>query len=244
VTLYVLGDSHCGALNQGLARLDRAVLPAGLRIAVGILGNGFYLSQPFFDSDDSAIRITRPDYADALRALTGRDSLIRDESIYAFRIGFHAARLYRDPQWTRFVPAALSDSLPGEPLSQGALEAMIDDDQTHIFAFLAATQRLGLRALVVAAPPPHRNHPCLKDGIPAATLAHVDRRYRERTAARLTAMQLPHVLPPDRAFAQDGFLAASFREGVPDADPHHANAAYGEAMMMRVMRKLGQLGWA
>lgn len=242
--LYVTGDSHVGALAMGRNRLTPEQLPATVSLAARTLGNGFYLSQPFWDAGSGALRFTRADYAEALRALTGRDSIApQPDTVFGFCMGFHAARVYRDPLWRQFGPACLPEDERGMPVSAGALDAIFDEDQLHIVGFLAEARRIGVRCIVIASPPPHRGHPCIAEGTSAATVIELDRAYRARAMARLDALRMPYVLPPERAYAPDGFLHPQFRAGMPDDDPHHANPAFGHAMLTRTLRRLGQLGW-
>jgi len=242
--LFITGDSHASTLASGRSLLTAEQQPAGVELAVRTLGNGYYFTQPFFEVDDGAIRFTRADYAEALRALTGEDRIApRDDAVFGFCMGFHAARIYRQPQWREFAPASLGDAVQGIKLSAGVLDAIIDEEQHRIVGFLQAAQRLGVRCMAIAAPPPLRSHRCIAEGTSPAMVLELDRAYRARATARLGPTKLPIVTPPDRAYAADGFLLPLFRQGMPDIDEHHGNAAYGHAMLNRILRRVGQLGW-
>jgi hypothetical protein len=62
----------------------------------------------------------------------------------------------------------------------------------------------------------------------------VDRLYRETIADALTARGVVDVPPPRITMDDRGFLLPQYAVG--GDDPHHANGAYGELLIMDVLK--------
>ncbi|MCW3477439.1 hypothetical protein [Limobrevibacterium gyesilva] len=237
VRVLMIGDSHVGALISAHRRMRRlgGSLPANIAFEFSYLGNGFHFSHSFFELHEATIRFTHPEFAANLGRDLRLDAIARQEGVvFGLSMGLHTARVFRDPQWTRHVPWDLSANLPGQPVSSDVLNAIIDQDSQYIVAFYRAMQSLEIPFFVVAAPPPYRLHNCMSlYGIAPEIIVQVDRAYRTRISGILRQAGIDCIHPPREVIGEDGFIKAEFRAGIPEDDPHHANADYGQIMMQQ-----------
>lgn len=238
--LRVIGDSHVEALSMGLRLRQQRGLPAPntLDISFCYLGNGFHLAEPFWERRDGSLRMLREDYAASLAQATGAGGMTAERGVmYGMCMGLHTARVFRDPMWKRFVPWTVAPSGGEAPVSSGTMDRIVDDDAKYIAGFLEAMKALAIPFFVVSAPPPYRGHACMtREGLRPEVVIAVDRAYRARMLARLDAMGVPCVVPPEDARDAAGFMHPKYRIGVVEHDPHHGNAEYGLRMMGKVLR--------
>jgi len=243
--VVLIGDSHTHFVIPGLnAYLEKNPIEFASRVTGRMLGNGAYMARPFFRADDDRVMFTVETYKASFASITGRDWLSRDDpNIYAISMGFHSARVYKSDVWRRYAPWSLASSYDRTPLSTATIEAISEDDNKFIFAFLSVLLDLNVKFFVISAPPPKRTHFAIrKNNIPPEIVLEVDRIYRAVTARFLDRFGIAYVLPPPSAYDGEGFMSREFNSN--PNDPHHANAAFGELLAPYLIEEMCRLGAA
>ena len=234
--LLILGNSHAAALQAGLRRLGDAA-PAGVRVL--LLGTGAHQFQPFSAPAEGGVRLTDPHYAEVVRGRFGDDVLPRFD-IYGVCMGTLLPRLAHPSFWADAAPAWMADRAR-RPVSAGFIDALVAETQAPVRAFVAQLAATGARVAVIAGPPFRRDHVIFRH-MPAAIVHAIEERVRGglRDHARACGgdyVGAPEELVDDEGFLLPGYSQLHLRDG--RHDPHHANEAYGEVMMAKVLARLG-----
>ena len=238
----IIGDSHVQALAMGLTMRKQQGLPEPKNLATSFcyLGNGFHLSEPFWERQGNSLRMLRDDYAASLAEATGSPAISAAQgTVYGLCMGLHTARVFRNPMWKDFVPWNVAPSGGETPVSSGAMDRIFDEDAKYIVGFFEEMRDLSIPFLVISAPPPYRFHSCMtEDGLRPAVVVEVDRAYRARIRKQLDLLGVPCVTPPESAYDAMGFMHPKYRIGVVEHDPHHGNADYGQRMVARIFSRM------
>lgn len=231
--LRVIGDSHTTALAEGWERLRLSPDHAGRNVQVKPLGTGKMLEYRFFDYDGRGIRWIPSSYADAFRSLAGRDDLVRDDVIYGLSLGYHTAKIAASSCWIRACPWRLAPRLERAAISDAVVREMATSYAQHSLALFEALKEMGVRFFVIEAPPLKQDWKAFGKGIPPESAVEVDRLFRDAISTRLAEIDVSHLPPPSSTVNDRGFLKAEF--AFAPHDPHHANAAYGEIVMIEAL---------
>lgn len=228
---FITGDSHTGALRRGLDRLAaRGWDSHGVDVEVVGMGTGARFIAPFFRDEGTCARIVDPEYQQRVPALPlpGDE---RAEIAYGWSGLFHFAKVWRDRTWADFRPPFHEG--PGAPVSAGLLRSVVLDwfaPQLRLMEILRGT---GAQVFVVESPRPFRHHPALARLSPQAAIS-VDRFCRTLMLGEIERLGVGLVRIPPECLDAEGFMLAEWRSAR-EGDPHHANAAFGELMMRRVV---------
>ena len=234
--IILTGDSHTNALRLGAQELSQqGEIPASIELRVGMLGNGKHADSDFSETRDGRVVLTQPALAGGLRRLTGDDAFRAEPQFrYGVCLGFHSAPFFRHPMWRRYRPAPLFTQAAGQrPVSSGVLDTIVDARGQFLFKFFDRLLSTGVDFFVIAAPPPRRDHPCLKES-PANVVLAADRIFRHRVSQRLDSLGIRYVMPPESTTDDAGFLKSEYANIAP-RDFHHGNAAYGAEMLRSVL---------
>jgi hypothetical protein len=247
--LIVLGDSHVVALAQGYEALE----PRG----VGFDGEVLFLKLfdgpdnlfPFFRADDDRIGFLDERVAAEVSAALGHPELRADDphTVYALSMGVMTTLMVRLPDWKHAAPAAAAAFLEKKRLkrqlvSEAVVQAIALDQQKHVLAFVEAAGALGLKCLIVAAPPLRADERATGRNRDIRVLLEVDRISRAVLTDAFTRLGAPVVQPPYEALL-DGLLRPDLRRIAP-RDTHHGNGAYGALMLPRVIEAARRLAGA
>lgn len=215
------GDSHAQCILAGLRRLA----PAGFEIVGRSFGNGAHVYDQFFEIENGWIQFTVPEYRANWSRLTDDLEALRDTSIFLLSLGLSSGPLFREQMWIDYDPPGFDG--PGEALTRGVFQAIVEAKTKHIRAFYLALKERGASLMAVPAPPPHRQHWSLKTH-DARKVALLHRLFVAEMEAFFATAAIPCVRSPAEAEDETGFLRPEFRVGIPEEDPHHANTDYGE----------------
>ena len=188
--------------------------------------------------EDGLVHFYEREYAIYVATLPG-DLIFSHDLMWVLVCGTHTPRIYNHAFWFNSSPSHVAGE-GARPVSEGLLDQIIDADLLHIRNFLSQMSATATPCVVVAAPPPRRDHPVFRYGVSKETVLAVDGRLRHRFRAMLEAFGLDFIEPPAEAFGDDGFLKAGLEcletHGRPD--PHHANDIYGAMMLDKIRRYL------
>ncbi|MBU2962615.1 hypothetical protein KO516_17645 [Citreicella sp. C3M06] len=228
--ILVTGDSHTGALAQGLALL-RPNLPTGIDILVKPLGGGHILPTPFFRDAGSHAVITDPDYRRNFHRLPPQAF---QADVIALSAPLWPMRVMHKMVWSR---QSIDMAVPGgQPVSRALFRRVVLEDQRYVLALCELLKRIGMPVVALSPPVMFRDH---------ATLRHVDpvlvRRmfdlYRQIMLAELVERGVAVVDVPPHCLDSEGYMRPEFRHETPE-DEHHANAAFGALMIEALAQSL------
>ncbi|KAA8610340.1 hypothetical protein AL036_00185 [Salipiger aestuarii] len=227
--ILITGDSHTGALSQGLAQV-RDGLPGGIDIVVKPLGGGHILPTPFFRDAGTYAQIVDPDYRRNFHRLPPHAI---NADMIALSAPLWPMRVMHQMVWPRH---SIDAAIPGgQPISRAVFRRLVMEDQGQVLALCALLQRVGMPVLAVSPPVMFRDHATLRQMAPEHVRAMFDG-YRAIMLEELAARHIPVLdVPPDCVDA-DGFMRPEYRHENPE-DEHHANAAFG-ALMIRQLAAL------
>lgn len=238
MSVWICGNSHAAALKQGLDRIGKT----DPEISVFPLGPQKGELSEFSGVRNGSVVPTRDDYAGNLEKFAGKTHFDAAD-IWGFCIGTHTARLYRRKFWSASEPAPVARR-GVRPISAAVVDAVIFNQQRHVFAFFDRLKDAGIPFFAIACPPPRRDNPCFALGTRIETVRYIDTRARSAFRDRLGERGIPFVEPPPETIADDGFLRSQFnKQNQPgdDPDPHHANGEYGELMIRRIIDHLDRI---
>lgn len=237
MTIYVAGNSHTGALAQGLALLK----PPLREVKAFALGSGAEEITHFAERVGDRVVMRSATYAKRLVTETGLAS-IGNEHVWVFVMGSHNMRILRDNFWRDAAPSSLQ--LEGKrPISEGVLNKIIHSDQKNILNFLSDLKKVGARFIVASCPPVRRDILVDRLGIPAEVVSHVNTRALSSLYQWVEEQNIPIVLPPKVCMDDAGFLRHEFaklKTATGAIDPHHANARYGGLMIREILKAVKQ----
>lgn len=230
--LVLGGDSHAQCILAGLKR----IAPEGIEIAGRSFGNGVHTYTKFFHEEDGELHFTIPEYQTNWLHSTGAKTLrVQSNWTYLLSLGLYSGPLFYDAMWITCDPPGYDGH--GEKITSGVLQAIIEGKTKHIRAFYRALKDRGAALLVAPAPPPYRKHWCLKTR-PAAKVATLHKLYISEMESFFSAAGIAFLRAPAESMSADGFLEDRFRVGIPEEDPHHANAEYGELVAREALARI------
>jgi hypothetical protein len=205
------------------------------------MGNGSFERTPFSTAGAGGVVFTEPSYAANLQRFTGREAITPGPDFWAFLVGTHNARVYREEVWRTHEPAEIAR--PGAvPVSRAVITAIFDEDARHILAFLRQVKAAGIQAVVLSAPWPRANHRCILTGTRPEVVAYLDAVCRARFQAQVAEIGLDFIDAPAETRDALGLLRQEFNPPEEKHDAHHANVAYAEIMMARFRAYLAGRG--
>ncbi|MDP5220298.1 GSCFA domain-containing protein [Ruegeria sp. 2205SS24-7] len=210
-------------------------------VHVFALGSGAYETNPFSEIRDSRIFFTEPLYSERLETATSEVS-IDDTHVWGLVTGTHNNRILRGEFWKEATPACL-DHPDLRPVSRAVVDAIIDDDQRYIKAFLAQLKQIKAKFFVISCPPVRRNSVIAGSGIPLDIISAIDSRARQCFTNWLSEQGIPFIAPPEGTMDDQGFLLKEYsleKTFTGKRDPHHANADYGTLMYKQIQDFLAQ----
>lgn len=237
MTIYVVGNSHVRALAMGLA-LQK---PPLTNVEAFAFGNGAEETTRFAERVGDRVVMRSAEYAERLTMKTGQASIGR-EHLWVFVMGTHNLRILRGKFWCNAAPSTLQ--LEGKrPVSAAVLDKIIQSDQKNILNFFADVKKVGARFIVASCPPARRDRVIDHFGIPVEVARYVNRRALGSLYQWLERQNIPTVLPPESSMDEDGFLRPEFAQSrtfTNKIDKSHANAAYGDLMIRKIMATIKQ----
>lgn len=233
--LFIIGDSHTGALERGRKDLEtRGELPLHIDITIRALGTGFFFTTPFFTDRGDYAEVVEPSYRKAFERLPLPEEG-NIEVVYGLCGPLHSARIWRHRDWRTFAPVALAK---GEaPVSAAMTRRIVIDDVKYILSLIDIFKRLGKHVFVIEPPRPFRHHPALTLGTRPEVVIRVDMEYREIVRHELANRSISIISVPPLCIDTDGFMLSSFKHGNSN-DHHHANYEFGEIMLKAIFRYL------
>ena len=246
--LVVLGDSHVAALSQGFDQLgaaERSAFPG--EVVFLKLFDGPDNIVPFFRAADDRIEFTSPRVTDELAAGIGQGALKASDTdtVFAFSLGLMTTLLVRMPDWKYGAPVGAwgyteKKHRLRQLVSPGVVKAIVLDHHKYALGLAAAARDLGLRSLIVSAPPLRQDERAIERGRDPRVLAEVDRIARATMLDAFAGLGTPVVLPPPEASQEGAALLRPEFHRIAPRDTHHANADYGALMIRRVLRQAAE----
>ena len=230
MTVWISGNSHTGALKEGLTKLKHQHLD----IQIFPFGSGVHERTEFSSLDNDKVTFTNEEYAENLQRFTNK-SFFDKTDYWGLCLGTHNARIYRDSFWNNAMPSAIAQ--PGiRPVSDMLLEAMIESDQRYIRSFMSRLKKVEVPFFVVTCPPPRQDHKCFERGIAHETVAYIDNSARTYLKKWLNTQNVDFVDIPKELVTAEGFLKPEFNS--PREKRFHANIQYGIILMRKVIHYL------
>ncbi len=228
--LIVLGDSHVVALAEGFDEVIFLKLFDGPDNLV-----------PFFRAQEDRIEFLDERVTAQVMAALGRPGVFGGEAdtVHAFSMGVMTSLLVRLPDWKLAIPASAVDlfetkAMKRQLVSEQVIKAIALDQQQQVIAFAAAARAIGLRSLIVAAPPVRDDERAIGRGRHPGVVLELDRISRKGLVETFEQQGTPVVLPPETCQDGTGFLRRDLCRIAP-RDTHHGNAAYGAIMIKPVI---------
>lgn len=234
----IVGDSQTNSIRKGYLKLrgKRLDLP---NIAITPLGTATKMLRPFFRLVEGRIEFTDAAYTARLQRATRRSYLAEkgEQLSYGLCMGFHTAHVCRSKCWSTHVPWRLAGSFPDrQPLSDGAMLAICESGTEHIRALYLQMKEIGAKLFLIMAPPPQEKA-IIRHRVPAEITLEVDRFWRTEMLRHAEAYDIPVIGPPEEAYDERGLLKRCFwNDRI--RDDRHANVAYGERMVERIVAHL------
>lgn len=226
--VLILGDSLTVALNQGYRQLKSAgTIPAGVDLSIRPLCGGAFLKTPFFVEKEGVAHMVADEAVKNFPQLP----LPGENPIYGFCGSLHTTRVLRGIDWSNHAPAEVATS--EVPISSALFEAIVEDDQKYILAFLDVLLGSGARLFVIESPRPFRHHPMFACARPEVLL-HVDRAYRNFVRRELDRRNVPVIAVPEACIDPQGAMLDVYKHPN-EKDFHHGNEAFGALMMAEVV---------
>ncbi|MGG5818832.1 hypothetical protein [Falsiroseomonas sp. HW251] len=237
--LRIVGDSHVVALAAGRRLLPPSAWPQGIPIAK--LFSFPATRRPFHQAGADGVAFLDEDMGRRLHTVTGDSVMRAGEDVFAISLPFSTSLLLWSATWRTHRPwRRCPDGL--QPVSDGAVAAMVLDHFRHALAWLADLRGAGVRFFVMESPPVRqRDIGVKKTGSPEAVI-ELDRLARDAIDAELGRLGIPVLRAPREAY--QGAPRASFlREELGEpTDRHHANAAYAALQLPRLLDFAASLG--
>lgn len=228
--ILVTGDSHTGALAHGAKQL-RPTLPDGVEVLVKPLGGGHILPTPFFEDRGTHAEIVDPEYRRNFHRIP---PLAWPPDVIALSAPLWPMRVMHGMVWPKH---SIDSAVPGgQPISRALFRRIVLADQRHVLGLCSLLTRVGMPVVAVSPPVMFRDHATLKHMAPGRVRAMFDL-YREIMLGELAARDVPVIDVPPECLDAEGFMRPEYRHPDPK-DEHHANAAFGERMMARLMAGL------
>ncbi|WP_372574540.1 hypothetical protein [Ruegeria jejuensis] len=237
MSLFICGNSHTAAIKQGMIRVGKK----STDVHVFALGSGAYETAPFSEVRGNRIFFTEPLFSERVETATSEVS-IDDTHVWGLVTGTHNNRILRGEFWKEATPTCL-DHPDMRPVSRAVVDAIIDDDQRYIKAFLAQLKQINAKFFVISCPAVRRNSVIAESGIPLDIISAIDSRARQRFTDWLTEQDIPFIAPPEGTMDDQGFLLKEYsleKTFTGKRDPHHANADYGTLMYQKIQDFLAQ----
>ncbi|MGV8988265.1 MAG: hypothetical protein ACOH2H_18495 [Cypionkella sp.] len=234
MTVYVGGNSHCGALKLGMP----LVKGADEALTVNAFGGNTLEAEPFSEIRDGRVEFTSRPYAKTLQSFTGKGYFDSDD-IWGICQGTHYNRFLKNPLWRGPAAPSAIATPKQRPISDGVLDAIIEADQAHVRTFIGQLKKTGVPVFAVSCAPVRRDGSAAGLGVPPEVILAISSRARDQFLAWLEAHDIAFVGPPPETMDADGFLLPEYCQGMIEKlglpDPVHANAAYGALMVQRIM---------
>lgn len=230
--ILITGDSHTGALSQGVA-LARAALPEDIDMVVKPLGGGHILPTAFFRDAGTHALIVDPDYRRNFHRLP---PLAIKADLIALSAPLWPMRVMHKLVWPRH---GIDEPMPeGQPISRALFRRLVIEDQRQVLALCALLRRVGMPVVAVSPPVMFRDHVTLRHTAPEHVRRLFDG-YRAIMLSELAARDIPVLDVPPECLDADGYMHPDYRHENPE-DEHHANAAFG-ALMIKGLAALAPL---
>ena len=231
--VFVIGDSHTGALQRGLDLLVQR-RPEDARLAalrVKPFGPAHLMCEPFFERAGSSLAMLPPAFRQRVPRIPTPDVAPGTRPLHALCAPLHTARVFRSLDWQRFDPPGVDAG--GAPVSAAMMARLVDDDQRHVKDFVEALQAIELPLVVMEPPRPFAHHPTVQ-AVGAAKVVAIDAFYRGRMRAWLAGRGIGVVDIPPESVAPDGLMHAEYRNPS-DEDQHHGSPQFGAIMIDRLL---------
>jgi len=230
--IFLTGDSHLAALGAGYKAMQAENDPAlnGVDFVIRPLGNGGFMSEPFFEDAGSYALITHPEF----KKYIGRIPAAGEDFDWIGVCGpFLSARIYRHRAWSNYSPTFEPNKAPITP---ALLRQISLDDIAQQMALLDLLLREGYKVFVFEGPHLFRHTPALQN-MGSEMVRAIDATHRSVVREELARRPRIRVVDiPDECLDGDGFMRDELRKGLDD--PHHANSLFGEIMMREIVKAL------
>ncbi len=228
--ILVIGDSHVAAFRRA-----QDGIPSDLDkdIAIEPLGAGSGVLKPFFSVDEDTGEVST--HADGWRNRTFSKELLADENdatpLIALSLPINTSRILRDFGWHSHAPWQLceGDELP---LSDQAVERLIEQDSQYAVGFAEALKSVGLDVLVIEGPRFFEDAKYL-DRNRFEVCQYIDALYRSTVQGKLATAEISVLQQPEETITDYGTTVVDYHVENPN-DVHHANASYGRMMLDRL----------
>jgi len=224
--LMLTGDSHVVAIGNALAEFE--LKPPFTEVTAAKMFSFPQTLKPFYRVEADRIVFDAEPARAAMQAISGGEDLVPSPDVLAMCLGFTTTRFLRSPIWKKVRP--WSTPGPQRPLSDAEIRAMADDHFKYSTTFVRDALAIGVRLVIIEAPPPCATDPIMTRGLTPEMVLAIDRLAREATKAALSGVAIVETPP---AAAYRGFLKRGYRKS--QNDHHHANAAYGALVLPLVM---------
>lgn len=241
MTVFIGGNSHCGAIRQGLARVEGA----DQRLTVDAFGSNTMETLPFSAIRGGRVEFVADCHVTNLQAFSGK-SHFDPADVWGICAGTHYNRVLRAPQWRGLAAPSAIAGPRQRPISAAMLDAMLEADQAQVCRFLTQLKTTGVPVFAVACAPVRRDGYPADRGVPLGVTHAIATRAQAQFLTFLKAQGIAFVAPPPEAIDAEGFLLPAFCQmtiaelGTPDLV--HANPEYGALMVRRILDHVAAMG--
>lgn len=233
--LIITGDSHANSMGQMFNMTEANEELQRDDVIVKALGNGFYLTKPFFQVCGSELSFTYPEYKNTFEEFRVGNINARKDIIYGFSMGLNSPPAFRNPIWKKYAPWVLSEELNLPPLPHNIMEIFFMQLWKEIRRFFQSCIDTGVDFFVISGPPPKANHTCIQDGISPKAVVELDKLYRKSTERWLQEKGINYIKTPSKCCDSKGFLKKEFYHPHPQ-DETHGNKDFGGVMLSEILK--------
>ena len=231
--ILIVGDSHVASIVEAARQLRESGSSPSADLRVGMLFSCPRTLSTFHRVVDDGVALVDRVATSRLVRSTGRSVISAQRGVvWAFAIGTTTTHFLRSATWNRYAPAAMADRLNRLPLSSGALDTICREYAGPALEFYADLVACGVSPLCVPAPPPRTDDKVLARGQPLELFLAVDNLLRAYVSARLHAIGVQCLEPPEAAYGPQRMLREELGTS---GDAHHANAMYGALVIPMIV---------
>jgi hypothetical protein len=199
-----------------------------VNVIVGQLGGGHLLDTPFWRAEADRAEIVEPIYRQHIKRLPPRDPV----DTLALCMPLWPMRVVRRVVWSDSCLVGLE---PGRrPFSHAMFRHAVLMDVRYVLGLFDHLKAIGVNTIAVSGPGLFRDNSALWKMNPNSVL-RLFQLYRELVMEELKARSIPIVDIPSECLDDDGFMQSEYRSST-QGDHHHANAAFGEMMILAIER--------
>ncbi len=233
MTLRILGASHANALRFSY-ELEHQNHPADLQIRGLAALNNFH--SPFHSFDGKEIRFTNPEIANGFKIGFGVDKITAADQVWGVVAGFSSVRIWGAWFWGQGYSVSDAKKPAKFHLSRSIINQLNQLINGHWMQFLADLRQLGIRVILISAPPPMLVHPSFENRGDPDIAIMVSKIVEDHWQDFCNKHEIDALLVPEHLLDTRGFLLPKYVVDDGKEDWTHGNLQYGAQMLAEVLK--------